>query len=209
MNAPGMKRPRATVHMVRAFRMRLRSGAGLRLPHLLAVLALGVLASNAAHAQGTITTIPLDDGAGGTGAQMEDAPIIESPFGLGDGPTRGEIGLGRIEEPAPIIPARTAPGGALLRALDRISGEVVDFELLPGQSKQLGHLIVGLGECRYPIEDPTGDAAGWITARMAEDEKPAFRGWMLASSPALSALDNPRYDVWILRCKTEPASGNG
>ena len=31
-------------------------------------------------------------------------------------------------------------------------------------------------------------------------ETPLFSGWMLASSPALSALDHPRYDVWVLSC---------
>ncbi|MGB0800115.1 MAG: DUF2155 domain-containing protein, partial [Planktomarina sp.] len=27
-------------------------------------------------------------------------------------------------------------------------------------------------------------------------------GWMVASSPALNALEHPRYDIWVLRCKT-------
>ncbi|MDA9980314.1 DUF2155 domain-containing protein, partial [Yoonia sp.] len=29
-----------------------------------------------------------------------------------------------------------------------------------------------------------------------------FAGWMLASAPALNAMDHPRYDVWALRCIT-------
>ncbi len=29
-----------------------------------------------------------------------------------------------------------------------------------------------------------------------------FSGWMLASAPALNAMDHPRYDVWALRCIT-------
>ena len=29
-----------------------------------------------------------------------------------------------------------------------------------------------------------------------------FAGWMIADSPALNALDHPRYDVWVLRCIT-------
>ena len=28
-----------------------------------------------------------------------------------------------------------------------------------------------------------------------------FRGWMIASSPALMALDHARYDIWLIRCK--------
>jgi len=26
---------------------------------------------------------------------------------------------------------------------------------------------------------------------------------MIASSPALNALDHPRYDVWVMRCTTD------
>ena len=29
-----------------------------------------------------------------------------------------------------------------------------------------------------------------------------FSGWMFASSPALSALDHPVYDIWVLECKS-------
>jgi len=32
---------------------------------------------------------------------------------------------------------------------------------------------------------------------------PDFDGWMIASAPALNALDHARYDVWVMRCKTE------
>ena len=33
-------------------------------------------------------------------------------------------------------------------------------------------------------------------------EAPAFHGWMIASSPALSALEHSRYDVWVIRCRS-------
>ncbi|MEZ5716636.1 MAG: DUF2155 domain-containing protein [Paracoccaceae bacterium] len=34
-------------------------------------------------------------------------------------------------------------------------------------------------------------------------DDPIFTGWMVASSPALNAMDHRRYDVWVLRCITE------
>ncbi len=40
----------------------------------------------------------------------------------------------------------------------------------------------------------------WSTTGDGTVENTAFSGWMIASSPALNALDNPRYDVWLLRC---------
>ena len=29
-----------------------------------------------------------------------------------------------------------------------------------------------------------------------------FSGWMIASTPALSAMDHSRYDIWVMRCAT-------
>jgi phospholipid/cholesterol/gamma-HCH transport system substrate-binding protein len=35
-----------------------------------------------------------------------------------------------------------------------------------------------------------------------------FSGWMFASSPAVSALDHPVYDIWVLRCENANASSS-
>jgi hypothetical protein len=95
------------------------------------------------------------------------------------------------------------PGvGAELRGLDRLTGEVVDFQLLNGQIADIGRLEIELGECRFPEGNPAGDAYAFLTIREFEAAEPLFSGWMIASSPALSALDHARYDVWVLRCKT-------
>lgn len=104
--------------------------------------------------------------------------------------------------PAAAQQAITAPDGVLLRAMDKVSGEVVDFDLTPGQTKQLGRIQVTLGECRYPAGNPNGDAYAYLVIRNAGEQTPSFTGWMIASSPALDALDHPRYDVWVLRCIT-------
>lgn len=113
-----------------------------------------------------------------------------------------EFNFAPIITEAPIQLATTAPDGALLRALDKISGEVVDFNLSPDQTKQLGRIQVSLAECRYPSENPASDAAALLTIRNVGDGATVFTGWMLASSPALNGLDHPRYDVWVLRCIT-------
>lgn len=63
-------------------------------------------------------------------------------------------------------------------------------------------LDVTLSDCRYPTDNPTGDAFAFVTVREKADPAIWFEGWMIASSPALSALDHSRYDVWVLRCIT-------
>ena len=93
----------------------------------------------------------------------------------------------------------SAPGG-LIRVLDKLTGVVADFDLGRGQSQTLGRLTVLLDECRYPTEDPPAEAEAHLTVTDLLLTTTAFSGWMIASSPALSALDHPRYDVWVLAC---------
>lgn len=89
-----------------------------------------------------------------------------------------------------------------LRGLDKVNGRSADYEIKTGASAEVFGLLVTLRECRYPTENPTGDAYAYLTIRDPQDGKVFFDGWMIASSPALNALDHRRYDVWVLRCKS-------
>ena len=93
-----------------------------------------------------------------------------------------------------------AAEGGVLRWLDKLTGQTGDMELARGQSATNGRLTIQLDDCRYPADDPAADAQAHLTVMDATRKDPVFSGWMLASSPALSALDHPRYDVWVLRC---------
>ena len=101
----------------------------------------------------------------------------------------------------------------VLRWIDRLTGESGDMELARGQSATNGRLTILLDECRYPADNPAGDAEAHLTISDTMRTEPVFQGWMIASSPALSALDHPRYDVWVLSClfpdmpATAPAEG--
>jgi hypothetical protein len=99
-----------------------------------------------------------------------------------------------------------APGG-VVRWLDKVSGDLADIDLARGQSVVKGRLTIQLDECRYPYDDPASNAYAHLTVIDSLSETPVFSGWMIASSPALSAMDHPRYDVWILRCDTVAAEG--
>lgn len=101
-----------------------------------------------------------------------------------------------------------APLGGTVRWLDKVSGEVRDIDLAPGVAAQVGRLAVVLDECRFPVDDPASNAFAHLQIRddgVGGEE--VFSGWMIADSPALSALDHWRYDLWLLRCIT--ASGEG
>ncbi|MDO5632409.1 MAG: DUF2155 domain-containing protein [Paracoccus sp. (in: a-proteobacteria)] len=93
-------------------------------------------------------------------------------------------------------------GGALLRGLDKISGQTTDMVVVVGQSVDYGRLTVRLGECRFPSGDPSSDAFAQMTITDRDQNVTLFSGWMIASSPALSALDDARYDVWVISCQS-------
>lgn len=99
-------------------------------------------------------------------------------------------------------PDAATGSGAVLRGLDRVSGLVEDSEFRNGDTQEFGRLEVTLGECRYPAGNPAGDAYAYLVIRAPDDVTPQFEGWMIASSPALNALDHARYDIWVLRCIT-------
>lgn len=95
-----------------------------------------------------------------------------------------------------------APDGAVLRGLDRINGKYLDIEIGPGQIVEYERLEIKLIECRYPEGQRATEAFANVRVRDLREDLATFSGWMFASSPALSALDHPRYDIWVLRCKT-------
>lgn len=97
-------------------------------------------------------------------------------------------------------PATARGAGAKLRGLDKVTGQTQDFNLAAGQSTAFGRLEVRLAECRYPAADPSSDAFAELTVVDKRANSTVFAGWMIASSPALSALDDPRYDVWVISC---------
>lgn len=136
---------------------------------------------------GTIEALPDTPGSGSV-LEMYDTPIAD---GIG-------FDAGPIATPEIVVAAAT--GGAVLRGLDKVSGDTIDLILGPGETGRFGRLSVTLGECRYPVDNPASDAFAYLTIFGEQANAPLFSGWMLASSPALNPLDHARYDVWVLRC---------
>jgi hypothetical protein len=114
----------------------------------------------------------------------------------------------------------TLPGTALaemiaepvaqLQGLDKITARVSKFEAPVGAPVKFGTLAIRVRDCeKNPPEDTPESAAFIEIDEMRLGESTAnriFSGWMFASSPALSALEHPVYDVVLLDCKA--ASGS-
>ncbi len=119
--------------------------------------------------------------------------VITSPI---DGSTA-------IIEDVPADDVRALSGdGVRLKGLDKVSGEVTDIDLGRGETKPIGRIEVTLADCRYPEDNVAGEGFAWLTIRDPARDAVLFDGWMVASSPALNALDHPRYDIWVIRCTT-------
>jgi len=163
-----------------------------------ALLAAVLLTPTLVVAQSSITieTIPLPDQDEGPAFDGTDPNVTAD----------GEPIIGFTNRRERIVEETNEEGeraaGAVLRALDKVSGATTDIELTSGQSAQVFALDVGLSECRFPAGNPSGDAFAYLVIREPAKDNAVFTGWMIASSPALSALDHARYDVWVLRCIT-------
>jgi len=93
---------------------------------------------------------------------------------------------------------------ALIQGLDKINARVSQFEAPVGQSVRFGTLSVVVRDCeRSPPEERPENAAfvEVYETRPGEARQRLFSGWMFSSSPALSALEHPVYDVNLLECK--------
>jgi hypothetical protein len=109
---------------------------------------------------------------------------------------------GQAPAARPNVGGTAAASGAVLRGLDKIAGLSRDISLQVGESANFGRLTITLTECRYPGGDPAADGFAQLVIHDSLRNQVVFRGWMIASSPALSALDHPRYDVWLIRCSS-------
>lgn len=93
-----------------------------------------------------------------------------------------------------------------LRALDKVTARTSTFEANVGSTVKFGAVYIKVQACRKapPIEQP--EAAAFLQIWEVTQEQKAewiFSGWMFSSSPALSYMDHPIYDVWVLDCLAE------
>jgi hypothetical protein len=98
----------------------------------------------------------------------------------------------------------------ILRGLDKITAHVSTIQAPIGRAVSFGALRITARACdKHPPEETPESAAFLeiVEVRPGEPPRQLFSGWMFASSPALSAMENPIYDLWVLDCRN-PASGS-
>ena len=94
----------------------------------------------------------------------------------------------------------TPTSSVLLQALDKTTGRTSFLTVKVGEPYRYGDLIVSVEKCmKRPPETPENSV--YLTVTEQEGKNEIFRGWMFSSNPALSAMDHPVYDIWVIECK--------
>ena len=93
---------------------------------------------------------------------------------------------------------------AVMQGLDKITARVSRFEAPVGKPVTFGTLSILVRDCQKSAPEERPENAAFIEigeTKPGEGKVQLFSGWMFSSSPALSALDHPVYDVNLLECK--------
>ncbi|HTZ34727.1 MAG TPA: DUF2155 domain-containing protein [Stellaceae bacterium] len=116
---------------------------------------------------------------------------------------------------AGLLIARTAAAAmisqpiAILQGLDKISARVSQIEAPVGSAVHFGTLSILVRDCEQNRPEDAPENAAFIQiyeTPPGEATQRLFSGWMFASSPALSGLEHPVYDVTLLGCKAASAA---
>lgn len=142
-------------------------------------------------------------------ALTEEVIVEGAERGAADAPIGGDdpfASLGPPQSADPDAPiAESTPGlRATLRGIDKLTGDLATVEATVGGAVQLWRLDIQVSACfkRAETRAPESSVFMQIFDTKYDPAEQIFSGWMFASSPALSAMDHPRYDVWVISCST-------
>lgn len=87
---------------------------------------------------------------------------------------------------------------AILRVLDKVAGATELLVVPIGKAVEFRSIHLLVLACYRQPPERTPESAAWI--EVYKDGDNLFKGWMFASSPALSSMEHPVYDVWLVDC---------
>ena len=99
---------------------------------------------------------------------------------------------------------------AIVEAIDKITAESMRFEVEVGGPpvRFNNNLIFTARACEVSADNElVSDAIAYLDITLQPRATPGtsprqiFRGWMFSSTPAISGLQHPIYDAWIIGCK--------
>ena len=90
----------------------------------------------------------------------------------------------------------------LLRSVDKVTGRTSTAEIDIGVPTTLNGLRITAGRCLKKPPEETPENAAFLTIESEKDQTYhlIFNGWMFSSNPAISAMEHPVFDIWVLDC---------
>ena len=133
------------------------------------------------------------------------APVIAQEPTRDPAPEHGYLWDEDAEDTAQEVEANKPRSGlsATLRAVDKITARVTDLTITLNEPVTFGTLEIVMRYCHKRPPEDTPEVFAFLEV---DDNPPeaesyrAFTGWLFASTPALSALEHPVYDVWVIDC---------
>ncbi len=113
-------------------------------------------------------------------------------------------GLGLAGYGAPGEAQEPARLGAILQGLDKTTARVSTIEVPLGEAARFGSLEIVARACHKKPPTETPESTAFLEIVDVRPDSPSiqvFTGWMFASSPAVSAMEHPVYDVWVVDCR--------
>lgn len=100
-----------------------------------------------------------------------------------------------------------------LRALNKITAKSEEIEAVIGAVSMFGRLEILARNCwQAPNTQRPENAAllqVWEQKPGEEGKAQVFNGWMFSSSPSLSAMEHPVYDITVIECLKKPMGAGG
>lgn len=94
---------------------------------------------------------------------------------------------------------------AVFTGLDKITGRITVFDVYMDETVQFGSLQLTPRACHSRPASEAQNTTAFVEVdqvSLRSTMRRIFSGWMFAESPALHAIDDAVYDIWLVDCKT-------
>ena len=97
---------------------------------------------------------------------------------------------------------------AHFKLLDKISNIVIEKSIKINKSASLGTLNIRVYSCfsEPPDEIPENYVLIDVKDDFQNQDQSIYKGWMISSSPDVTPLEHPIYDLWLLNCSKDKTS---
>jgi len=111
---------------------------------------------------------------------------------------------------APIFnddPSTGGPRKIVIRVMNKVTAQSTLFKIAPRETVKFGRLEITAIACRASAPTSQLDYAGLLDILenlpgKEAGKKQLFKGWMYASSPSISGIEHPIYDVTMVLCES-------